>query len=71
MAVPVVGIRVVCMAVAQGFVLVPMGMTPFEGGKMRMRVVASRIGMRMQVRMVQRLMAVGMGMVFRQVQPDA
>ena len=71
MAVPVVGIRVMRMAVVQRFMLVPMGMLPFEGGEMHMRVVATRVGVCMQVLVVQRLMAVGMGVVFRQVQPDA
>lgn len=70
MAVLVVGIRVMRMAVVQRFMLMPMGMPPFKGGEMRMHVVAAWVGVRMPVLVVQRLMAVGMGVVFRQVQPD-
>jgi uncharacterized membrane protein len=71
MAVPVVGIGVVCMAVVQGFMAVTMGMLPFERRHMRMRMVAVRVRMRMQVLVFQRLMQVRVRVVFSQVQPDA
>lgn len=71
MAVAVMGIGVMRMAVAQGFMVVAMGMLAFERRHMLMRVVARRVRMRMQVLVFQRLMQVRVRVVFSQVQPDA
>lgn len=61
----VVGIGVVCMTVRHGFV--PMRMGPAHG---RMVMTLMVLVVRMHVGMLQHLMAVRVGVVFSQVQPN-
>ena len=65
----VVGIGVVRMHMRHGFMAMQMRMGPGRD-RMAMRLVLMVLVVRMHVRMLQHLMAVCMGVVFCQVQPD-
>ena len=66
----VVRVREVRVAVLNRLMAVPMRVLALEGRLMRVQVVAVIGRMRVQVRVLQHLMAMRVGMVLGQVQPD-